>query len=47
MDQIVKMQQETTAIQDAFVKESKEVELKLINLMSIIKRYMSDLRNNI
>ncbi|KAF6060603.1 Nuf2 family protein [Candida albicans] len=47
MDQIVKIQQETTAIQDAFVKESKEVELKLINLMSIIKRYMSDLRNNI
>ena len=47
MDQIVKIQQETTAIQDAFVKESKEVEIKLINLMSIIKRYMSDLRNNI
>ena len=38
MDQIVKIQQETTAIQDAFVKESKEVELKLINLMCQLSR---------
>lgn len=47
MDQILKVQQENTELEDKFAKETSEVELKLGNLRNIVKRYMSELDKNL
>ena len=47
MDQILKVQQEITELEDNFSKETTELELKLGNLRNIVKRYMTELNKNI